>query len=357
MDLQRVLADQPIRIHLPIHFLNAATSPGVKVQGGIVSHLKSDVEIVCLPKDLPESLAVDMGKMALNETLFLKDIPLPAGVTIPELTKGRDIPVVSIHSPRAEEAGAGGCGSRGGCCNGDACCCGLRMPRRKALLLPLPTPRKSRPRRTPARSKRRPAEMPGLAIKLIVGLGNPGRDYESSRHNAGFWLVEELARRHGGAFRLEPKFNAELARIRIGGHELWLVKPQDYMNNSGRVTAAVATFYKIEPAQLLVVHDELDLPPGEVRLKEGGGAGGHNGLKDLIAHLGDGLLAPATGRRASRHRESGDALAAVAQLCGRARRSWNQAVRAAADIVPFVIEQGAAAAMQKLHSRAAPPKD
>jgi large subunit ribosomal protein L25 len=104
VDLQRVLADQPIRIHLPIHFLNAATSPGVKVQGGIVSHLKSDVEIVCLPKDLPESLSVDMGKMSLNETLFLKDIPLPAGVAIPELTKGRDIPVVSIHSPRAEEA-------------------------------------------------------------------------------------------------------------------------------------------------------------------------------------------------------------------------------------------------------------
>jgi large subunit ribosomal protein L25 len=104
VDLQRVLADQPIRIHLPIHFLNAATSPGVKVQGGIVSHLKSDVEIVCLPKDLPESLSVDMGQMSLNETLFLKDIPLPAGVTIPELTKGRDIPVVSIHSPRAEEA-------------------------------------------------------------------------------------------------------------------------------------------------------------------------------------------------------------------------------------------------------------
>ncbi|MEO8309416.1 MAG: 50S ribosomal protein L25/general stress protein Ctc [Pseudomonadota bacterium] len=104
VDLQRVLADHPIRIHLPIHFVNAATSPGVKVQGGIVSHLRSDVEIVCLPKDLPESLSVDMGAMNLNETLFLKDIPLPTGVTIPELTKGRDIPVVSIHSPRAEEA-------------------------------------------------------------------------------------------------------------------------------------------------------------------------------------------------------------------------------------------------------------
>jgi large subunit ribosomal protein L25 len=103
VDLQRVLADQAIRIHLPIHFLNAATSPGVKVQGGQVSHLKSDVEISCLPKDLPEALEVDMGKMNLNDTLFLKDIPLPAGVTIPELVQGRNPPVVSIHAPRAEE--------------------------------------------------------------------------------------------------------------------------------------------------------------------------------------------------------------------------------------------------------------
>jgi large subunit ribosomal protein L25 len=103
VDLQRVLADQPIRIHLPIHFLNAATSPGVKVQGGQVSHLKSDVEISCLPKDLPEALVVDMGKMNLNETIFLKDIPLPAGVVIPELVQGRNPPVVSIHAPRAEE--------------------------------------------------------------------------------------------------------------------------------------------------------------------------------------------------------------------------------------------------------------
>jgi large subunit ribosomal protein L25 len=103
MDLQRVLADQAIRIHIPIHFLNAATSPGVKTQGGQVSHLKSDVEISCLPKDLPEALEVDMGAMNLNETIFLKDIKLPPGVTVPELTQARDIPVVSIHAPRAEE--------------------------------------------------------------------------------------------------------------------------------------------------------------------------------------------------------------------------------------------------------------
>ena len=104
VDLQRVLADQPIRLHLPIHFLNQNTCPGVKTQGGQVSHLRTDIEISCLPKDLPEALEVDMANMHLNDTIFLKDIKVPPGVTIPELATGREIPVVSIHAPRAEEA-------------------------------------------------------------------------------------------------------------------------------------------------------------------------------------------------------------------------------------------------------------
>ena len=103
VDLQRVLEDQPIRIHLPIHFLNAASSPGVKTQGGIVSHLRSDIEISCLPKDLPEALEVDMSAMSLNDTIFLKDLKLPAGVTVPALAHGGNVPIVSIHAPRAEE--------------------------------------------------------------------------------------------------------------------------------------------------------------------------------------------------------------------------------------------------------------
>ena len=103
VDLQRVLADVAIRIRLPIHFVNQTTCPGVKTEGGQVSHLKSDVEISCLPKDLPEALIVDMAAMHLNDTIFLKDVQVPAGVTIPELTQARDIPVVSIHAPRAEE--------------------------------------------------------------------------------------------------------------------------------------------------------------------------------------------------------------------------------------------------------------
>jgi large subunit ribosomal protein L25 len=103
VDLQRVLEDQPIRIHLPIHFLNEASSPGVKVQGGVVSHMRSDIEILCLPKDLPEALEVDMAAMNLNDTVYLADLKLPPGVTVPELTHGHNAPVVSIHSPRVEE--------------------------------------------------------------------------------------------------------------------------------------------------------------------------------------------------------------------------------------------------------------
>jgi len=193
--------------------------------------------------------------------------------------------------------------------------------------------------------------MPGLAIQLVVGLGNPGREYETSRHNAGFWLVEELARRHGGSFRLEPRFRAELARVRLAGSECWLVKPQDYMNNSGRVTHAVAGFYKVPAEGVLVAHDELDLPPGELRLKRGGGAGGHNGLKDLIAHLGEDFwrLRIGVGHPGSRD-------LVTPWLLGRTgnaeRAPVEQAMPAAADIIPLMIEQGAERAMQQLHTAA-----
>ena len=124
------------------------------------------------------------------------------------------------------------------------------------------------------------------AIRLIVGLGNPGREYETTRHNAGFWWVDELVRLQKLSFKSEAKFHGLTARGQLHGHEVLLLKPQTFMNVSGRAVGALAQFYKIEPAEILVVHDELDLPPGVARLKIGGGHGGHNGLKDIIAHLG-----------------------------------------------------------------------
>jgi peptidyl-tRNA hydrolase, PTH1 family len=123
-------------------------------------------------------------------------------------------------------------------------------------------------------------------IKLIVGLGNPGREYEQTRHNAGFWWIDEFALANKMSFNADSKFHGQAARSVLQGHEIFLLKPQTFMNVSGRAVGALAQFYKIEAAQILVVHDELDLPPGSAKLKLGGGHGGHNGLKDIIAHLG-----------------------------------------------------------------------
>ncbi|CAH1385534.1 aminoacyl-tRNA hydrolase [Candidatus Nitrotoga sp. M5] len=123
-------------------------------------------------------------------------------------------------------------------------------------------------------------------IKLIVGLGNPGREYDFTRHNAGFWWVDTFARMHPFTFKAENKFHGLVARGQMEGRELFLLKPQTFMNVSGRAVGALSQFYKIEPRHILVVHDELDLLPGGVKLKLGGGHGGHNGLKDIFAHLG-----------------------------------------------------------------------
>ena len=126
-----------------------------------------------------------------------------------------------------------------------------------------------------------------MPIRLIVGLGNPGADYEQTRHNAGFWLVDNLADSLPNArLQRESGFNAMVAKTIIGGNQLWLLEPQTYMNRSGQSVGAIARFYKIQPDEVLVVHDELDLPPGAAKLKKGGSSGGHNGLKDITAALG-----------------------------------------------------------------------
>jgi|TARA_B110000116_G_scaffold47754_1_gene39732 PTH1 family peptidyl-tRNA hydrolase len=124
-------------------------------------------------------------------------------------------------------------------------------------------------------------------IKLIVGLGNPGAEYERTRHNAGFDFVEELARQHNQPLKAESKFFGHTARINVNGSDIRLLNPSTFMNRSGQSVGAIANFYKIEPEQILVAHDELDLDPGIARLKHGGGHGGHNGLRDIIASLGN----------------------------------------------------------------------
>lgn len=126
-----------------------------------------------------------------------------------------------------------------------------------------------------------------MPIRLIVGLGNPGQEYEQTRHNAGFWLVDQLARATPRCnLSRETKYNALAAKTTIAGQEVWLLEPQTFMNRSGQSVGALARFFKITPDEILVAHDELDLAPGIARLKKGGSSGGHNGLKDITAALG-----------------------------------------------------------------------
>jgi PTH1 family peptidyl-tRNA hydrolase len=125
-----------------------------------------------------------------------------------------------------------------------------------------------------------------MSIRLIVGLGNPGPEYEQTRHNAGFWLVDNLALIHGRRLSRESRFHALAAKTVIAQQEVWLLEPQTYMNRSGQSVGALARFYKIAADEILVAHDELDLPPGAAKLKKGGSSGGHNGLKDITAALG-----------------------------------------------------------------------
>ena len=123
-------------------------------------------------------------------------------------------------------------------------------------------------------------------IKLIAGLGNPGPEYEHTRHNAGFWWVDEAARLLKVSLQMERGHFGLVARTSVGGQSVWLVEPQTFMNLSGKSVGSLARFFKIAPEEVLVVHDELDLPPGEVKLKKGGGHAGHNGLRDIHAQLG-----------------------------------------------------------------------
>jgi PTH1 family peptidyl-tRNA hydrolase len=188
------------------------------------------------------------------------------------------------------------------------------------------------------------------SLKLVVGLGNPGAQYERTRHNAGFWFVDELARRHGGTFRMESRHQGELTRVRVAGAELWLLKPQNFMNRSGGAVAAVAAFYRIAPAEILVVHDELDLPAGTLRLKYAGGHGGHNGLRDIIATIGADFWRLRIGIA---HPGGKDEV--VDYVLRRAppdeEKLLVEAVDAAADAFPLLMEAGAQKAMLKLHGR------
>jgi PTH1 family peptidyl-tRNA hydrolase len=189
------------------------------------------------------------------------------------------------------------------------------------------------------------------ALQLVTGLGNPGPRYELTRHNAGFRFVEVLARRYGGRFREDARFQGELCRIEVAEYRLWLFKPMTFMNRSGLPLVRLMTFYKIPPSAVLVVHDELDLPPGTVRIKRAGGPGGHNGLRDIIAQLGSGQFLRL--RLGIGH--PGDSRAVVDYVLRTAptdeQRLIEQAMTDAADEFPRLLAGHLEKVMHTLHSR------
>jgi peptidyl-tRNA hydrolase, PTH1 family len=193
--------------------------------------------------------------------------------------------------------------------------------------------------------------MAELPLRIIVGLGNPGPEHQVTRHNAGFWFVDLLARRHGAEFRDYRKYSGEAARVNISGQDLVLLKPTTYMNRSGLAVRQLCDFYKVAADNVLVAHDELDLPVGTVRLKNGGGHGGHNGLRDTIAHIGETFWRLRLGVG-----HPGNKTEVIDYVLTRAPRAEEDlildAVNMAADCMPLLIEQGAERAMTKLHSRA-----
>jgi PTH1 family peptidyl-tRNA hydrolase len=188
------------------------------------------------------------------------------------------------------------------------------------------------------------------SIRIIAGLGNPEEKYEQTLHNAGFWFVEALARKYGGMFRFEKKFDAECCRINLHGEDVWLVKPQNYMNQSGPPIRGMLDYYRLQPGELLVAHDEIDLPPGKVRLKEGGGHGGHNGLRDIIRHCGADFLRLrlGVGHPGEKHKVTNYVLKpGSAEVESAVERNIDDAIA----VMPELVRGDINAAMKKLHTQ------
>ncbi|MEK6550283.1 MAG: aminoacyl-tRNA hydrolase [Pseudomonadota bacterium] len=188
-------------------------------------------------------------------------------------------------------------------------------------------------------------------ITLIAGLGNPGPDYAETRHNAGFRFLDALLSGTGERLRHEAKFGGDLARVTIAGQLVWLLAPTEFMNHSGRALSRFAQFYKIAPAQMLVVHDELDLPPGAVRLKMGGGAGGHNGLTDIIEQL----ASPDFARLRIGIGHPGSAAQVVSYVLKKAPRSEqdliDEAIARAVQLVGEIVQGQFEKVMNSLHTQ------
>ncbi len=194
-----------------------------------------------------------------------------------------------------------------------------------------------------------------MAIRLIAGLGNPGRKHERDRHNAGFWFAQRLAERCGASLRNDAKFHGIAGKVAAPTGDVWLLMPQTYMNDSGRSVAQLARFYKIDPEEILVVHDELDFAPGTVKLKLGGGVAGHNGLKDIHAALGT----QAFWRLRIGIGHPGDRSQVADYVLHPPRAEEHEliesAIERALDVAPLILADDLTGATHKLHTKPKPP--
>jgi PTH1 family peptidyl-tRNA hydrolase len=192
--------------------------------------------------------------------------------------------------------------------------------------------------------------MAGSPLRIIAGLGNPGPEHRLTRHNAGFWCVDALARTFGAQFRSHARYQGEICRVVLDGHEITLLKPQTYMNRSGLSIRALLDYIKAPVSELLVIHDELDLSPGVARLKLGGGHGGNNGLRDVIMHCGADFWRLRIGIGHPGNRD--EVIDYVLQRPSPAQeQAMVSALTAGLEVLPVFLRDGAEKAMQLLHSR------
>ena len=186
-------------------------------------------------------------------------------------------------------------------------------------------------------------------LTAIAGLGNPEERHARTLHNAGFWFVDELARRGGAQFRYEKRFDADTCRITLSDSDIWLIKPQSYMNLSGGPLRGVLDYYRLAVSDLLVAHDEIDLDPGIVRLKKGGGHGGHNGLRDVIKHTGSDFMRLRIGVGHPGHKDLVTDYV-LKQASAEVEQAMSRNIDDAADVMPLLAEDGIEAAMTRLHT-------
>ena len=189
-----------------------------------------------------------------------------------------------------------------------------------------------------------------VSLKLLVGLGNPGPEHSDTRHNAGFWFLDRLAGNFHAVYTNDNRFYGELARVHYDDTDCRLFKPQTFMNNSGRAVRAIADYFRIPPEQILVVHDEIDLPPGTVRLKQGGGHAGHNGVRDIIESLGNrdfNRLRIGVGHPGNKDQVIGSVLGRPSRAD---KKLIDEAIDKALELMPLLLAGEYARVMTQLHT-------